>query len=60
MKRKKLMVFYRQFVKLVTPNNINNIEANEKKKQNEYDKLTRSVLPFCCDFFWCYICFLFC
>ena len=36
----------------VTPNNISNIVANEKerkKKKNEYDKLTRSVLPFCCD-----------
>ena len=41
-------------MKPATSNNISNIVANEKKKKkkrNEYDKLTRSVLPFCCDLF---------
>ena len=40
-------------MKPATPNNISNIVANEgkKKRRNKYDKLTESVLPFCCDLF---------
>ena len=46
------MISYRQVVKPATPNNISNIVANEeKKRRNKYDKLTESVLPFCCDLF---------